>query len=196
MQDAISLLLISTVFALFVWVFFRVLFDSSPGYHEPPEPLDATGWTLVVDGSNFAHRGDDVRLDYLKDVLSSLQHYFRNADLRVFCDANLRHKFDSDDRRRFERLIDKKSTRFRETHGQSADDVILRYAGDNPNCIVVSNDWFGKGDEVEKRRGIPLLRVEKPLSRDAFPHRYVNIFDDPDDPDRRKKVPVHDLFGR
>ncbi|MGM0558981.1 MAG: hypothetical protein ACQEVA_21530 [Myxococcota bacterium] len=190
MQDLIYLLVISTVFGLLVWAFFRVMFRTSPGYHEPPEPMDASGWTLVVDGSNFAHKGSDVRLEHLQDVLSSLQHYFRNANLRVFCDANLRHKFNGDDKRQFKKLLEGSNRKFRETHGQAADDVILKYAGGNPRCIVVSNDWFSKGDEVQMRLDIPLLRIERTPAGEVFPHRYANIFDDPDEPEKRKRIPV------
>jgi hypothetical protein len=188
--------MISTMFGLLVWTFFRIAFRTSPGYHEPPEPMDAAGWTLVVDGSNYAHKGSDVRLEHLQDVLSSLQHYFRGANLRVFCDANLRHKFDADDKRRFLKLLDGSSRQLQETHGQAADDVILKYAGDNPNCIVVSNDWFSKGDEVQMRLDIPLLRIERTPAGDVFPHRYANIFDDPESPERRTRFPVEHLIDR
>ncbi len=196
MPDALRLLLIATVFGLFVYVFFRAMFGTSKGYHEPPDPVDATGWTLVVDGSNFAHLGSDVRLEHLQNTLSSLRHYFKNADFEVFCDANLRHKFEGEDKQQFKRLVGQSSAPFTETHGQSADDVILAYAADNPRCIVVSNDWFSKGDEVEMRQGIPLLRIERSLGGEVFPHPHVNVFDDPQDVERRMKVPIEDLVGR
>jgi rRNA-processing protein FCF1 len=192
MPEALRLLLIAAVFGLLVYLFFRALFGTSAGYHEPPEPMDASGWTLVVDGSNFAHHDNDVRLSHLEDVVESLEHYFKDARVRVFCDANLRHKFGDQDARRFEQRVNNEAD-ISETHGQSADDVILKYASDHPRCIVVSNDRFSKGDEIEMRQDVPLLRIERPTGGRAFPHSYVDIFDNPNQPDARKRVAVRDL---
>ena len=186
--------MIAAVIGGLFYLLYRASFGSGAGLREPPEPVDASGWTLVVDGSNFAHWRDDVRLEYLEDVLSSLEHYFDGARIRVFCDANLRHKFDGEEKRRFERMVGRNSSGFRETHGKSADDVLLTYASDKPRCIVVSNDWFAKGAELEMRLDVPLLRVERQPSGELFPHRYVNIFDDPDEPQARKKVPVGEFI--
>ena len=183
------LLVITAAFGMLVYVFFRALFRAEPR-PEPPEVVDETGWTLVVDGSNFAHRGPDVQLDHLRDVLDALDHFLPNARLRVFCDANLRYKFEGDDRDRFERLVARDGGQFRETHGQVADDVILEYAHHHDQCIVVSNDWFAKGDEVQRRQGIPLLHVERTQGGDVYPHPYVVIFDDPDTPQQRKNIPL------
>lgn len=195
MDDALRLLVIAAGFAMVVYVFFRLIFGTSAGYHEPPEPMDASGWTLVVDGSNFAHRGSDVRLAHLQDVLDSLEHCFRDARVLVLCDANLRYKFEGEDKREFEELVQEHDSGFRETHGQAADGVILKHATDNGRCIVVSNDWFSKGDEVEMRQGIPLLRIERTPAGGSVPHRYVNIFEDPRQPEARKRVPVREVVG-
>jgi rRNA-processing protein FCF1 len=155
--------------------------------------LDARGWTLVVDGSNFARHGDP-QLEHLRQVLRKLRYRFKGAKLRVFCDANLRYQFDNIDRKRFVRLVEKDDDRFTETHDRCADDVILEYAQDNPRCIVVSNDWFGKGDEIEKRQQIPLLRVDFTRSGKARLYRNVYIFRNPLRPHSKTSIPVARLL--
>jgi rRNA-processing protein FCF1 len=159
MPDIVPLVL-SLAFVGLVLYAFVEMYRSA----EPASPLDAEGWTLVVDGSNFAHWSeDDVQLHYLLQVVEALEHRFQHADIRVYCDANLRYKFEDEDQNRFEKLVRDTAPHmeFKETHGREADEAILEYADEHPRTIVVSNDRFSKGDEIELRIGVPLLQVER-----------------------------------
>lgn len=124
-------------------------------------PMDASGWTLFVDGSNFARHNDDgadnARLNDLDVVLDKLRSRFRNADIVVYCDANLRYLFDDEDRAAFERRLD--TRQYVVTHDEKADHPMLRNAREMSKCIVVSNDKFSDEPEADLRIGVPLLKV-------------------------------------
>ncbi len=159
MSDIVPLVLSLALVGLVVYAFVQMFRSAGPA-----PPIDAEGWTLVVDGSNFAHWSDeDVQLQYLLQVVEALERRFQHADLRVYCDANLKYKFDDEDQSTFEDLLRDAPSHmvFKESHGREADDAILEYAQNHPETIVVSNDRFGKGDEIELRVGVPLLQVER-----------------------------------
>lgn len=151
-------------------------------------PRDATGWTLLIDGSNFARRNgpdgrEDPRLEHLLEVIEVLRVGFHGAEFIVFCDANLRHVLDAaGDKAAFLELVRCGDGRFRETHGKRADDVILEHARQHPRCIVVSNDRFRDEDHLAARVGVMLLRVNDrpPISI----HTCVDHYPDPAKPTR------------
>lgn len=188
MSNIILWLLTLALIALVIYGLIDVFRGAST---KPRPPIDATGWTLLVDGSNFAHRGSDVQLAHLEEVLDELARRFQNADLRVFCDANLRYKFDDGDRKEFEQLLQRapSNTTYVETHGKEADEVLLKYADKHDKCVVVSNDRFGKGDEIELRLDVPLLRVEIMANGVRLADR-VHIYKDPE---RAASVAVDDI---
>ncbi len=201
LSDVLAYLFFSALFGLALYGFILMALDTSSDdlgqkqrWQAPVLPLDATGWTLLVDGSNFAYRGDEVRLCHLLEVLAALRKRFENADIQVFCDANLRHKFGADDQRKFLAMVKRPDAHFHETHGKAADEVLLKHARKNPRCIVVSNDHFRDVDQLVLRIGVPLLKVG--ISR--FGVRLsdkVDIFRDPSQPFRNSWVPVGRLIN-
>ncbi len=160
--------------------------------------FNATGWTLLVDGSNFAHRTTNngstkVRLHHLMEVLNLLEHHFKNADIKVFCDANLRYKLNKTDQRKFIAEVEQRKPRFHETHGKSADDVLLQYARKHKKCIIVSNDHFSKDDEPNLRLGTPLLKLNISPHGPRLP-RTFDLFRPPAQPFKHSPTPLHKLF--
>jgi hypothetical protein len=111
-SDVVLLMMISGVVGVLLFGLIKAFrtppADESASTDKKPrrtfERLDARGWTLVVDGSNFARHGDP-QLEHLRQVLRKLRYRFKDAKLRVFCDANLRYQFDEIDRKRFVRLV-------------------------------------------------------------------------------------------
>jgi rRNA-processing protein FCF1 len=188
MPDVVPLVLSLALVGLVVYALAQMYRSA-----EPAPPLDAEGWTVVVDGSNFAHWSeDDVQLQYLLQVVEELEHRFQHADLRVYCDANLTYKFDDEDRDTFENLLRDAPPHltFEETHGREADDAILEYAQNHLRTIVVSNDRFDKGDEIERRIDVPLLQVE----RNPPAVRLADQVDVYRDHERAAKVSVDELI--
>lgn len=169
--EVIFLMVVSAVVGLVVYGIWKFIPDDeteqeAPWKPGPKPPLDATGWTLVVDGSNYAHRNFrnqlDVKLEHLEEVLSALERRFQNAKFIVFCDANLRYKVKKNEVERYDLYLSENiwaEYDFRETHGQAADGVMLKYACKNAPCIVVSNDKFENGEEVTLRQDVPLLKM-------------------------------------
>lgn len=131
---------------------------------------------------------------HLHEVLEALKQRFKNADILVYCDANLRHKLGADDAREFRSLVDGPKPKFRETHGKSADEVLLKYARAHDNCIVVSNDHFRQEGEIELRIGVPLLKVTISRSGVRLSDK-VDIFLDPDRPFKNSWAPVGRLIN-
>jgi rRNA-processing protein FCF1 len=195
LTDVILYLLLSAVVGVIVYGVVVFLRDVRSGEYQRPTrkpllPVDATGWTLAVDGSNFAHRGEDVRLVYLEEVLDALKRRFENAEIRVFCDANLRYKFHGEDSREFLKLLKSRNSGFSETHGRKADEVLLKTARAETRWIVVSNDRFREDDdEIVLRIGVPLLKVR--LSRTRIrPADTVDLFRDRARPFTKTSIPV------
>ncbi|AWV88728.1 type II toxin-antitoxin system VapC family toxin [Bradymonas sediminis] len=202
----LEIILIALLLAIIGRVVFRLL-QWRPGRpQKPARPkrraskarLNAAGWTLLVDGSNFAHRDakggtTKVRLDYLMEVLRVLEHRFKNAKIKVFCDANLRYKLNKTDQPKFIAEVERRKPRFFETHGKSADDVLLQYARKNKKCIIVSNDRFSKGDEPALRIGTPLLKISISARGVRLPLKFDH-FRDPDRPSKNSRTPLNELF--
>ncbi|TDP75220.1 hypothetical protein [Bradymonas sediminis] len=210
---ALYILLLAVVTAL-LYLYLRILrrgrdptregypVDDGSGRNDrwraPRPSLDATGWTLLVDGSNFAYRdlydgSKEVRLSHLQDVLDALGRRFEHADIQVFCDANLRYKFDKEDKNQFLARVKCPNPSFHETHGKAADEVLLKYARRNPNSIVVSNDRFRDDDQLQQRVGVPLLKVELANSR-VYLKPAVDFFGDPNQPFKNSRTPLRKLF--
>ena len=175
LADVLALMAMASVVGLVLYGLVRLLLGNKPAPTQPRRQrgsifrspqMDASGWTLVVDGSNMAFRRDSrlgrdvARHEYLQEVVDVLQRQLVGANIIVFCDASLRHRFSGEGLAEFETSLKFSTTMYRQCPaGTSADRYILRYAKEHERCIVVSNDRFGNGDEVELRLNVPLLRV-------------------------------------
>lgn len=171
----------------------------------PPSSLDASGWTILVDGGNFAHGGDDaadVSLTYLQEVLDALVGRFSGAEVIVFCNAKLRHEFDEKDRRKFEKIVDNTERRrarglpvFRETDGQKSEKLILNDARERERCIVVSNRMLRNGDAPRLRIGVPLMNVQQ-SERGVRLAKALRIFNNAENPEAKTTIPVGTYIRR
>lgn len=199
LEDVLAILMFTALLGLVVYGFVDMFTaPASDGEHrrgtpEPLHPLDATGWTLLIDGNNFAYRNSVPRLEYLLEVIEILRHRFENAQIIVFCEANLRYKFSDEERREYVALFDTEDRAFIEVHGKEADEVILKRARQQRRCIAVSNDWFGKGEELQLRIGVPLLQIRRSRGR-VRPADSIYIFRDPRRPQQKTIIPVAKLF--
>ncbi len=183
---------------LLIAIISLVLFKIFRRRPNPKSRFNATGWTLLVDGSNFAHRSTNngstkVRLHHLMEVLNLLEQHFKNANIKVFCDANLRYKLNKTDQRKFIAEVEHRKSRFHETHGKSADDVLLQYARKNKKCIIVSNDQFSKDDEPNLRLGTLLLKLNISPHGPRIPLTF-DLFRHPTQPFKNSPTPLHKLF--
>lgn len=167
-ETTILILIIAGFAALYAFILV-VVFDSSiiasdwkPGRDfwnlEPLEPIDATGWTLLIDTSNLVRDGDRASLKLQREVLKKLRHRFENVRLVWVCDRSLKHTFPPGEKEIFEKLLFERDV----IEVPHADTELLRLARETPKSIIVSNDWFGEEALHSARRGIPLLRMDRP----------------------------------
>ncbi len=169
------------------------LWRSTPRHRDPLEPLDATGWLVIVDGSNVSFRENRARLEYLEEVLELLEHRFQGARFLVQCDASLRHRFRGKERRRFEELLAKDKRFAQAPKGRKADDFILHEAAEHGQAIVVSHDRFSKGPELEMRLNVPLLRISFHEDPPVLAQKIL-IFEDEDDPERPRVIDLAEFL--
>lgn len=112
-----------------------------------PVPVHS-GPVLVVDGSNLACQGRDVRggetpsYSQLRRAMVRLGEVYPGARVIVVVDANLRHKLDPADRARLEE--DARASRVLETPAGTVGrgDALALQIAKQENAIVVSNDSF------------------------------------------------------
>lgn len=107
-----------------------------------------TGRTVVVDGSNLACVGRDLKAGHkpsygqLRDALGHLTKSFPSARIVVVVDANLRHKLESDDKNAL--LADVASGAVLEPPAGTvgAGDALVLAIAEATEALVVTNDSF------------------------------------------------------
>ncbi len=165
-------------------------------YSQPPYSLNATGWTLVLDGTNLAH-GElpHPDLDRLCRTVDTLKAGFRGAKIRIYFDASTQRKVPDDQKARYQRAINSPEPLCFECPSDAeADEILLGFAKNHGQTIVVSNDRFNKGDELHMRIGTPLLRV--PFEDQMHPQlaRNLHLFPNPNQPQQGTQVDVLDYL--
>jgi hypothetical protein len=157
--------------------------------------LDASGWTFVIDGSNFAHSRDgSANLAHLLRVVLALRTQFVGLKPVVYFDASLRFKLPASQRNAYERLIESTSPTFFEClPGKTADEYVLRYASNHPQAIAVSNDRFRDLPERKWRLGVLLLRVPV-YETVVVPAATVDVYADPERPRHRHRLPLNRIL--
>lgn len=152
-------------------------------------PLNARGWSLLVDASNFAYKEGDLKLQHLTEVIRLLYRRFDGASIHLICDANLPYKFGGEDQMRATLRKDFKKLGVEISYGKKADVLLLSQGKSKPKTIVVSNDWFGKGDEIYERLNVARLGVSL-KNGDYVLGTQVIVFESADDPQRSSEYPV------
>lgn len=154
-------------------------------------PVAAAGWSFAVDGSNFAYRSDGTPdFERLCRVILELLRLFKGVKPVVFCDASLKDRLPEAQKAEYQRFLEHPIPLFFEcVRGKTADEILLRYAQNRPRCVAVSNDRFGKSQEILLRLGVPLLRVYVDDSV-VLPHAKVTLYDDSERPTTGQRLLV------